>query len=487
MNQQEDDRIAEEIRSSISGPDPFAAAVRSTRMPMVIADARLPNVPIVFVNDAFLKLTGYERSEILGKNCRFLQGEGTNSHDVAKVRGAIAAATPIEIDLLNYKKDGTHFWNRCFIKPVFHEGELTYFFASQYDATMERERLVQLQRDRDELEAEVAKNSAALRASEERLRFALEAGRLGVWTIDLTTGELTASDICKSICGRAPTDSLTLEELRESIHPDDRLLQVEAIDEAIANRSLLDAEYRLTTPAGEERWVQIRGQANYDADGKPLTITGTTQDVTGRRVAQGHRALLAREMSHRVKNTLASLHSVVAQTLRRSSTIEEAGQTISARIYAMAAANDLLITENFGSAGMRDLILRTLAPFGVDDGQRFRLAGPDVRLPPQVVIAYALALHELATNASKYGALSNADGQVTMDWTVEEGNLLKLVWEESAGPEVVPPEKTSFGTQLIQRVLATELGGKATIDYRPGGVVFTAIAPLGDARTEVLT
>lgn len=484
MSQQEEDRIAEEIRRSINGPDPFAAAVRATRMPMVIADARLPDMPIVFVNDAFLTLTGYARSEILGRNCRFLQGEKTDADDVARIREAIASGTPLETDLINYRKDGTHFWNRLFIKPVFHEGVLTYFFASQYDATMERERLVQLQRDRDALEAEVAKNTAALRASEEQLRFALEAGQLGVWSIDLATGELTASNICKSICGRAPDDPLTLADLRASIHPDDRQLQIDAINAAVANRTLLDAEYRLATPSGEERWVQIRGQAHYDADGTARTIAGTTQDITTRRVVQGHRALLAREMSHRVKNTLATIQSIVSQALRRSASMEEANTTISDRIFALAAANDLLITENFGSAGMRDLIVRTLSPFGVEDHDRFILSGPDVRLPPQVIIAYSLALHELATNASKYGALSNTEGKVLITWTVEEAGLLKLKWEERDGPVVVPPKSTSFGTQLIQRVLSSELGGKASVDYRPTGVLFTAVAPLGASQTK---
>lgn len=485
MDRSEEGRIAYEIERATSGPDPFAAAVRSTRMPMVIADAQLPNTPIVFVNDAFIKLTGYERSEILGHNCRFLQGPGTNIDDIARIRHALASSQPIEIDLVNYKKDGTSFWNRLFIKPVFHNEVLTYFFASQYDATLERERLVQLESDRDELEAEVARNMAALRLSEERLRLALAAGKLGIWTIDLLDGSLEASEQCKAICGRGADDELTLADLQGSIHPEDRIYQTEAIAEAIANKSLLDAEYRLTTPAGEERWVQIRGQAYYDLDGTARMVTGTTQDITARRVAQGHRALLAREMSHRVKNTLASVQSVVAQTLRRSSSLEEAGKLVSERIFAMAAANDLLITENFGSAGMRDLILRTLAPFGVNDDTRFHLSGPDVRLPPQVILAYSLALHELATNASKYGALSNASGHVTINWTVEDIRSLKLVWEESGGPPVVPPTTTSFGTQLLQRVLATELGGTVHAEYRPSGVVFTAIAPLGETRTEV--
>lgn len=142
--------------------------------------------------------------------------------------------------------------------------------------------------DRDELEAEVALRNAELQASEKRLRLALEAGRHGSWSVNLDTGWLTASDGCKAICGRAPGEPLSLEELRETIHPDDRALQKEAMEKAIAQGTLLDAEYRLVLSSGEERWVQIRGQAHYRADGTPLLITGTTQDITDRRRAQSH-------------------------------------------------------------------------------------------------------------------------------------------------------------------------------------------------------
>ena len=478
----EEARIIRELTRAGAGPDPFSSAVRATRMPMLITDPRRDDNPIVFANAAFARLTGYDREAILGRNCRFLQGPETDRADVARLRRAIESREPIELDLLNYKRDGSTFWNRLLVSPVFGEdGELTYFFASQFDVTLERERLVRLQRDRDALEAEVGQRNAELQASEERLRFALEAGQLGSWSINLDTGHLTASDSCKVICGRQPGDPLTLDELQASIHPDDRSVQQDAIEQAIANRSLLDAEYRLTTPAGQEKWVQIRGRAHYRADGTPLLITGTSQDITERRAIQSQRALLTRELHHRVQNTLASLSAIVSQTMRRASSMEDAAATLSARIQAMAAANTLLITEDFGSISMEDLVRRSLAPFGVEDTARFRLSGPNLRLPPQVIIAYALALHELATNASKYGALSNAMGVVEVTWSLKEEAglpMLHMLWQERGGPPVVPPRDTSFGTQLIKRVLATEIGGRVDVDYRTEGVVFTAVAPL---------
>lgn len=159
-----------------------------------------------------------------------------------------------------------------------------------------------------------------------------------------------------------------------------------------------------------------------------------------------------------MQNTLASLQAVVSQTMRRANSLQDAAATLTARIQAMSAANTLLITEDFGSVSMQGLIMRSLAPFGVEDGDRFQLSGPDLRLPPQVVVAYALALHELATNSTKYGALSVAAGVVDVAWSVQGGKeppLLHIRWQERGGPPVVPPRQTSFGTQLIKRVLAT--------------------------------
>ncbi len=458
-------------------------------MPMLITDPRQPDNPIVFANAAFARLTLYSRDEIIGRNCRFLQGPDTNRGEVARLRAAIEMRSPIELELLNYRKDGSTFWNRLLVSPVFgDDGALTYYFASQFDVTEEREHVDRLRRDRDTLETELVRRTAELQASEQRLRFALEAGRLGSWSIDLQTGRLTTSAECKAICGRRPDDSLTLDELRASIHPEDLALQIQSIEDAIANHSLLDVEYRIHTPAGEERWVQIRGHASYRADGVPLFITGTTQDVTDRRRAQGQRALLAREQSHRIKNMLASLQAIVAQTIRRATSLDEAGATLAARIQAMSAANDLLISEDFGDASIADLVRRTLAPFGIEDTQRFRIHGPDLRLEPQQILAYALALHELATNATKYGALSNQEGTVEVSWRIiDDGanSTLRLNWQERNGPTVQRPARTSFGTQLIQRVLSQEISGTVEIAYEADGVIFVATSPIAATQAEL--
>lgn len=484
----EDARIIQELTRKGDGPDPFSSAVRATRMPMIITDPGQPDNPIVFVNAAFSKLTGFERHEIMGRNCRFLQGPDTDQDDLAKLRMAIADLVPIELELLNYRKDGTTFWNRVLVSPVFNnDGELTYFFASQYDVTLERERLVRLERDRNDLESEVARRDAELIASEQRLRFALKAGRMGSWSLDIKTERMIASEGCKENFGRSPSDPFTYADLMAAVHPGDRARRDEAVSSAVADGTALDVEYRLLTPMGEERWVQIRGQANYRADGTPLSLIGVSQDVTDRKRAEEHRTLLANELSHRVKNSLAMVQAVIAQTLRKANSLDEAGATLEARIQAMAVANDLLVNERWESAAIRDLLDRTLAPFGITDGEHFKIAGPDIRLPPKIAVALALSLHELATNASKYGALSQAGGLVHLVWEIvgdTDTHRLKFSWRETGGPVVTRPERTGFGSKLIERVLAREIGGEAEIDYRPDGVVFTAIAPLPETTDE---
>ena len=481
----EEARIIRELTRAENGPDPFSSAVRSTRMPMLITDPRQPDNPIVFANAAFSRLTGYNRRDINGQNRLFLQGPDTDQTDVARLRDAIDARETIELDLLNYRSDGSTFWNRLLVSPVFDdEGQLTYFFASQFDVTLEKERLVQLLKDREALEAEVFHRNADLLASEQRLRLALEAGRLGTWSIDLNTGHLSASAACKEICGWPRDEPLSLDQLRNLIHPEDRQLQLDAISEAIETGHLLDTEYRLILQDGGERWVQLRGQANYRADGSPVSVVGTTQDVTERRNAQTYNAMLATEMNHRLKNTLTSMQAIITQTFRSASDLEDAATSIKSRIRAMTDANDLLISGRFEGGTVPQLLDNALTPFGVSDTGQFTLRGPDVAIPAHFIGPMALAIHELAINATKYGALSVAGGSIFIEWDVRvtgEGRMLDLRWLEQDGPPVEAPTHTGFGTRLIDRTLRDALNARVEISYPPSGLRFAMSARLDQA------
>lgn len=464
-NPNEDRRINDEIHASSAGSDPFAAAMRVTRMPMLITDPRQPDNPIVFVNDAFHRLTGYTREESLGRNCRFLQGPGTNNEDVARIRRAVERLEPIEVELLNYKKNGDVFWNRVLISPVFDGGELTYFFASQLDVTKDK---LGVPAGDDDTRNEMRRRIADLTAAEERLQFTLKAGGLGTWTLDLPTQRLVVSALCKLNFGRGASDRFTYQDLQESIYPDDLQRWRETLGAALAGNGEFNIEYRINTPDGDQRWIEIRAQTRFDEAHRPLTMSGISVDITERKEAEAYRALLNQEMSHRIKNTLATVQSIVSQSLRSDLPPHQLRDVVARRLEALGGAHDVLTGKDWDIAGLRQTIQRAVTPFNGD--LRITLSGPDVEISHAASSALTMALHELATNAVKYGALSNDTGTVRIEWEIDGEFVLR--WTEIGGPEVVKPTRSGFGTRMIERALSASLKGTASVDYRPEGIRF---------------
>jgi PAS domain S-box-containing protein len=287
VTQQDTARISAELTRFSHGNDPFAEAVRATRMPMVISDPRLPDNPVVFANAAFCRLTGYARAEIIGRNCRFLQGPETDPEAVARIRAAVQEARPIEIDIRNHRKGGESFWNRLLMAPVYGaDGKLAYFFASQVDVTIERERLAGLETHNAALMAEVAGRLRAQQESEARLRFATQAGGLGIWELDLRNWTLNASGLFKRIFGRDPNAPFSHEEMVAAIHPDDRDRVLAAKRHAAATGTEYNCEYRVIRPDHEIGWVQVRAQVVRSIDGSALRMAGICLDTTERRNAE---------------------------------------------------------------------------------------------------------------------------------------------------------------------------------------------------------
>ena len=231
---------------------------------------------------------------------------------------------------------------------------------------------------------------------------------------------------------------------------------------------------------GEYRWFLSRALPIRDAAGRIIRWFGTNTDITERLKADEQRVLLINELNHRVKNTLATVQSLAMQTLRNTERSADARELFESRLTALSRAHDVLTRESWEGAELRQVASRALEPFTAQDG-RVSIKGPNVWLTPKQALALSMTLHELATNATKYGALSNDAGTVQVNWTVvpfDGTRELELTWNEQGGPPVSPPTRKGFGTRLIQRNLAHDLGGDATIDYRPQGVVSVIRSPI---------
>ena len=317
---------------------PFVTAAETTRMAMVFTNAKEADHPIIFVNDSFLSLFGYEQEEVLGAGFNSLMQRGAAPEALAQVKAAFEEGKVSDPAVKYRRKDGSEFWASLFISPVADEaGDVVQHFISLVDLTRHKEE-------------------------------------------------------------------------------------------------------------------------------------------------QAHARMLIDELNHRVKNTLSTVQSIVSQALRNSSDIEVIREAIEARLFALSRSHDLLTHENWESAGLLDVVKDAMQPFGITDGraERFIITGRNIRFPPNAVLALGIAFHELATNAVKYGALSNETGRVSISWRIENapvGERLILEWRETDGPPVTSPSRKGFGSRVIERGLAHELEGKVRLDYRAEGVACTIDVP----------
>lgn len=328
-----------EVESFRKDLGPFVVAAETTRMAMLFADAAKPDHPIIFVNDSFLSLTGYDREEALGKSFNFLMANGSDAEALTRIEAEFVGSPSSGTEVLCRRKDGSEFWAAVFVSPV-HDagGAIVQYFASLIDLTRHKE-----------------------------------------------------------------------DEVR--------------------SRMLID------------------------------------------------------ELNHRVKNILSTVQSIVWQTLRTTTDPRAIRQAIESRLFALSRSHDLLTREKWESAGLLDIAHDALEPFGVSGGRadRIVITGKNIRFPPKAALALGIAFNELATNAVKYGALSNAAGSILIGWTTETtpaGKRLLLSWRERDGPPVTPPAHRGFGSRVLERGLAHELECAVHLDYRPDGLVCTMDIPL---------
>ena len=326
------------------------------------------------------------------------------------------------------------------------------------------------------------------RRTEERLRdadlgreLALDAARLGRFDHDLSKGTRFYDERALDMLGLTQAEAQDVDKVLGRLHPEDRD-RVAAAQTAAANpdrRGHYRQVYRVIQPAtGEERWISGVGRTEF-RNGVCTRFLGVLEDVTEAKTAEAQRMLLIHELNHRVKNTLALVYSLVDSSLRNATDVAAARIDISGRIQALSRAHDLLTRQSWSAASTGEVVEEVMASLSLPR-ERLALCGGPVQLGPKPALQLTLALHELATNALKYGALSNGSGVVSLAWGVhaEAGaDVFRFAWIERDGPPVAAPTRRGFGSRLIERATAAEFGGKVELAFPASGVCWRLSAP----------
>jgi PAS domain S-box-containing protein len=235
---------------------------------------------------------------------------------------------------------------------------------------------------------------------------------------------------------------------------------------------------------GELFWADLTVSAVRDEEGRPVKLISVVNDITRQKADEERLKFLMGELSHRTKNLIAVIQAIVNQTCTAYDSSEGIRAALLDRLAGIAASQDALVIGQGEQARMRELVEFQLAVFLPPDDPRIEVDGPEMELCAAAVRAIGMALHELATNACKYGALSTTDGRVAIRWSVDaaETGAFRLSWSERGGPEVKPPTRWGFGRLVVEQMVATSTGGQVNLVFDPGGIEWTLQAPLSAVR-----
>ena len=322
---------------------------------------------------------------------------------------------------------------------------------------------------------------AALRQSEARFGNIFNQTTVGIAQTDMDGFFVLANERYCEILGRTREDLGRLR-VQDVTHPDDVPRNVQMFRALAEGGPPFVIEKRYVRPDRTTRWVRNNVSLVHDTQGHPEFITAISVDITAEMGAQlelarqaERQSLLVHELNHRVKNTLTTVQALAARIVRDRSDPEGGYQTFVGRLMALAHAHDVLTHEQWIEADLLDVVAGAVSPF---QGEQARIAarGPSLIVSPGQVLALSMALHELGTNATKYGALSSADGRVSVTWATDDD--LVMTWEEAGGPPVPRPTRRGFGSRLLERALTNELGGSVNLAFEPSGVKCVIRTPL---------
>ncbi len=329
-----------------------------------------------------------------------------------------------------------------------------------------------------------------LRQQEERWNATYEHAAIGIVELDAEGRFLRVNETICSITGMSREELLGWQ-LFGRTHPDDRDVDEELYRRQVAgDLGFYSIEKRFVRPDGRVIWIAVRSSTVRDATGHFLYGVRVVQDVTERKEAEERQKLLIDELNHRVKNTLATVQSLATQTARGTDLPDAFRRAFEGRLIALSLAHDQLTRRHWRSAGLRDIVEGATAPHLAHSQDQIAIGGEAITVTPRAALTLALALHELTTNASKYGALSVPEGRIQVNWRIErppaQPAMLRIEWRERGGPPVAVPKRHGFGTRFIEGSIAAELQGTARLDYDPAGfrctmnIPFDAATPRGD-------
>jgi PAS domain S-box-containing protein len=420
-------------------------------------------------NPAYTAMLGYTEEELRALVFADLVHPQDRETNLAENRRLLAEDIPsFEIVNRYIRKDGGRLWVHKHISLLRDAaGHPLHIIALVTDITARK----QVEQD--------------LQASKDRLQLALEAAQLGAWQYDPLRRVFSGDVRSQEIYGIAKNEAL-IEEVIKRVHPGDvekvAASLAEALDPANPRRTM--TEFRIQRQGGGIRWVENFGLAYFEGAGRErraVTIVGTVQDITDRKEREEKERLLMREINHRAKNMLSVVDAIAHQTAAKNP--EDFIERFSERIQALSANQDLLVRNEWKGVDIADLVRAQLAHFVDLIGSRIAVRGPKLRLNPASAQAIGLALHELATNAGKYGALSTDRGRVDIRWG-SDGDTLHMRWTEHDGP-ISPPKQRGFGTTVIEAMAERSVGGKVELDYTHSGVRWRLICPAANALESV--
>ncbi|HST93343.1 MAG TPA: PAS domain-containing protein [Microvirga sp.] len=423
------------------------------------------NLHLVYANDRWIEFSGLPVQEALGDSWMRL----IHPEDLARVMEEVQPTREARLSFateMRYRtQSGSYRWYLIQMGPVYDSrGEFKGWCGTSVDIH------------------DLKETEQALRRSEEQLRIALRAAKMGDWNWDMASDAMALSQRAAEIYGVEPDTPITWTELRNLLHPADMERATAAMLRSMDTQSHYDAEYRIRRASdGARVWVAAQGQVTRNESGVLSGMTGVVQDITDRKHAEERQHLLIRELHHRVKNTLATVQAIVGSTARTASSIDEFYQGFVGRIVSLARTHNLLTEDLWQKASLEELVQTELGPYEDEARNRVVVEGPSVELPSEAAVPIGMAIHELTTNAAKHGALSTFGGQVEVRWEVEAGGdrpSLRFSWTERGGPRVAAPTRQGFGSRLLQRVLATQLQADVKMEFPEEGFRFTMVMPI---------